>query len=283
MSVDKNGPLLSVVIPVRNGMPYIREAIASVLEQLTDEMELIVRDNRSTDGTSEYLAAIDEPRVRVISAESPGSVGTSWSATCALARGTYTKLLCADDTILPGGLARQLSGALAHPDAVLVASRRRIIDETGRVVMPRHGLSRLTGQRSGRAATARAIASGGNPFGEPSSVLFRTDALRSGLPFSEDALYLVDVDMYLRVLRQGEFLGLSSIDATFRLSSTSWSYEIGRAQLRQYRAWRDGLITRREIVVSRRAKVVSDTASVLRFAARRAVAGASGLAGKFRR
>ena len=52
---------LSIVVPVRNGMPYLPDAIGSALADLPDEAELIVRDNGSTDGTAEWLAHLRDP------------------------------------------------------------------------------------------------------------------------------------------------------------------------------------------------------------------------------
>ena len=47
--------MLSVVIPVKNGMPYIKIAIESVLSAKIENMEIVVSDDNSTDGTSDYL------------------------------------------------------------------------------------------------------------------------------------------------------------------------------------------------------------------------------------
>lgn len=265
-------PLLSVVIPVYNGMPYLRDTVESVLPQLTTDMELIVRDNGSTDGTAAYLASLADPRIRVEHCTETVSAGQNWSAVCRLATGTFTKVLCADDTVLPGGLERQLEAARAQPDVALVASRRQIIDEGGRVIMRGHGLPGLTGTRDGAAATKTAIMKGNNPFGEPSSTLFRTDALIQELPFTEEYPYLTDLDMYIKVLRHGSFVGLATVDATFRLSATSWSNSIGASQLGQFRAWVATLLDQGELSLTRPERAALRVRVTAMFAARRVVA-----------
>jgi glycosyltransferase involved in cell wall biosynthesis len=265
----KGNPLLSVVIPVYNGMPYLRDTVESVLPQLTPDMELIVRNNGSSDGTAAYLESLSDSRIRVIHCTETVSAGENWSAVCRLATGSFTKVLCADDTVLPGGLDRQLKAAFEHPDAALVASRRRVIDETGRVIIRRHGLPGLTGTRNGAAATKDAIMKGNNPFGEPSSTLFRTDALLLELPFTEEFPYLTDLDMYVKVLRHGSFVGLDTVDATFRLSSTSWSSSIGASQLGQFRAWVAKLLEHGELSLTRQERALLRVRVTAMFAARR--------------
>jgi GT2 family glycosyltransferase len=252
-------------------MPYLPETIESILPQLTDEMEVVVRDNFSTDETLTYLRTITDPRVRIVEGGEPLSAGGNWSAVSALATGVYTKLLCADDTVLPGGLDRQLAAARRHPDAVLIASRRRIIDEKGATVLRHHGLRGLIGERTGVAALTTAVQSGGNPFGEPSSVVFRTAELQQSLPFTEKFPYLTDLDMYAKVLSRGSFVGIATVDASFRISSTSWSAAVGNSQAAEYRAWLNDLATRSVVTLSPAQRVVASAAIAARFLARRVV------------
>jgi glycosyltransferase involved in cell wall biosynthesis len=252
-------------------MPYLEQAMTSALDQLTPEMEVIVRDNCSTDGTVAFLTSLDDPRIRVAHAPTPVSAGENWTAVCTLATGTYTKVLCADDTLLPGGLSRQLDAAIHHPGAVLVASRRQVIDDRGTVVICRHGLSRLIGEFNGDEAMTTAVLAGHNPIGEPSSVLFRTDALLASLPFTEDFPYLTDLDMYVKVLHHGSFVGLATLDATFRLSSGSWSQSIARSQYREYRGWLSSLISRGTITLPRRKRAALEWRILMRFLGRRMV------------
>lgn len=233
---------LSIVVPVRNGMPYLPDAIGSALAELPDDAELIVRDNRSTDGTAEWLATLQDPRVRVITGTEDLTAGENWTAVAQEATGEFVKLLCADDFVTPGGVGRQLAAA-RESGAVMVASRRRVVDGDDRVVMASHGLGGLIGVRGGQDALAHSVSSGTNAFGEPSAVLIRRDALVASLPFTRDFPYLTDLDLYARVLARGTFVGLPTVDAGFRISATSWSSSVGNAQLREFQSWVDTRIT----------------------------------------
>jgi glycosyltransferase involved in cell wall biosynthesis len=231
-------PLVSVVIPVHNGMPFIKQALSSVLSETDVPLEVIVRENGSDDETLNWLRSISDERVRVVASPELVSAAENWTASCELARGEYIKLVCADDFICEGGLRRQYEAALEHPDAVLIASPRKVVTETGVTVLRRHGLRGIHGTHPGEWILQKVARSGGNPFGEAASVLFRSDALKQSLPFSSEFPYVTDLEMYVRVLHLGRFHGLRSIDAGFRLNNSSWSTEIGGRQLEQYRNWR---------------------------------------------
>ncbi len=58
-------PAISIITPVWNGLPYIKECVESVLAQDFQDWEMIVGDNASEDGTSEYLRTLNDPRIKV--------------------------------------------------------------------------------------------------------------------------------------------------------------------------------------------------------------------------
>ena len=57
---------VSVLMTVRNGRPYIKDAIASVMNQTLREFELIVVDNGSTDGSLETVRTFSDPRIKIL-------------------------------------------------------------------------------------------------------------------------------------------------------------------------------------------------------------------------
>jgi glycosyltransferase involved in cell wall biosynthesis len=243
-------PTVAVVIPVRNGMPYIEEALESVLAA-TGVDEVVVRENGSTDGTAEWLRErAERGDFRLLVADHPGSAAENWTAVVEAATTDYVKLLCADDYLLPGGIERQIAAATATPDAVLIASRRRVVDESDRTVVASHGIGGVAGHHDGADVARRAALGGRNPFGEPSAVLFRRDALVASLPFDDTHPYVIDLDMYVRVLARGAFVGLRTVDAAFRVSTTSWSAAIGSNQARQFDDWVAHLVATGRLVAA---------------------------------
>jgi glycosyltransferase involved in cell wall biosynthesis len=99
-------PIVSVVIPVRNGREYIHEAIESVCEQDCSELELIIVDDGSNDFDYASLAGIDS-RIRVLRLEGQG-VSAARNHGMAASKGQYIAFLDADDAWYPGKLRAQI-------------------------------------------------------------------------------------------------------------------------------------------------------------------------------
>ncbi len=53
----------SICLPVRNGMPYVKDCVQHILQQTCGDFELLILDNQSTDGTAEWLRSLTDPRI----------------------------------------------------------------------------------------------------------------------------------------------------------------------------------------------------------------------------
>ena len=128
-------PKVSLCIPVYNGARFLAETMRSALAQDYADFELVVSDNASTDETPQVVAGFDDPRIVYSRSErNLGPVG-NFNRCLELARGRYTKILCADDLLYPTCLSRQV--AILEEDAgqaiSLVSCARDIIDADSRV------------------------------------------------------------------------------------------------------------------------------------------------------
>lgn len=99
-------PTVSCIIPVHNGAGFIAQAIESVLSQQGAELEVIVIDDGSTDGSGDVAAGFAGVAVH---RRPQGGVASARNAGLALATGDYIAFLDADDLWLPGKLAAQLA------------------------------------------------------------------------------------------------------------------------------------------------------------------------------
>jgi hypothetical protein len=129
-------PLVSVVIVTYNAEQYLPRAVYSVLGQEGVSLELIVVDNASTDGTRDFLATVQDPRLRVIANSSNGG---PQAANLALphVRGRYVARLDADDIALPLRMAKQTAYLEAHPELGGCGSAYQTLeepDEAGTVI-----------------------------------------------------------------------------------------------------------------------------------------------------
>jgi glycosyltransferase involved in cell wall biosynthesis len=126
-------PTISVVMPVHNGERFLREAVVSILTQTFTDLELIVVDDGSTDGTPvilEELATAD-PRLIVIRFDVNRGVSEAANEGCRRARGSFIARMDADDVSLPERLEKELAFLEANPDVAVVGSWVRRIDEHG--------------------------------------------------------------------------------------------------------------------------------------------------------
>ena len=128
-------PSVSVVMPVRNAMPYLRSAIESVLAQSFRDFELVIGDDCSADGSLDCASSLAQcdPRIRVVQSRVRlGPVGSS-NFVANEARAPLVARMDADDISHPRRLERELKALAAHPRAVLVGALFDVIDGAGRV------------------------------------------------------------------------------------------------------------------------------------------------------
>jgi glycosyltransferase involved in cell wall biosynthesis len=106
-------PLITVAIPTFNRIDLLKRALASVLAQSYKNIDIIVSDNASTDGTREYLRSIDDGRVKILFNEQNLGMVPNWDCCLACASGDYFLLMSDDDALSdPDALEKLASGFL---------------------------------------------------------------------------------------------------------------------------------------------------------------------------
>jgi glycosyltransferase involved in cell wall biosynthesis len=146
---------VSVLIPTRNRLPYLRESVDSARGQRGVEVEIVVSDDGSTDGTLAYLsgvAAIDE-RVRVVTDNPTPGIFQNVEHLIRNSSGEAYTILGDDDLLDPDFCALLVEPLEADPSAVLAFCGHRVIDANGSV-LPR------TTERDARRYGWRALAPG---------------------------------------------------------------------------------------------------------------------------
>jgi hypothetical protein len=128
-------PLVSVVIPAFNAAATIAESLRSALAQTWRELELIVVDDGSSDGTAAVAeaAAAADPRVVILRRPRSGGPSAARNAGIARASGSFVAPLDADDLWHPEKIERQMAAALGPARPALVYTFCRRIDGGGRI------------------------------------------------------------------------------------------------------------------------------------------------------
>lgn len=228
-------PLVTIGIPAYNSARFVRQAVESALGQTYPEIEVLVVDDASEDGTLDALEGIDDPRLRVLA--NPRNLGFADNHNRVLreARGEYVKLLHCDDLIVTSAIETQVAAILANPGVVLVTSSRAIIDDEGVPVM-RRGPSWPEGVVAGAEALRRIVREGANVVGEPSAGLFRTrDGLEAG-GYSAEFRYAVDLEFWTRLLARGDLYYIPRSLAAYRLRAGQVSGEFASAEVAEMSA-----------------------------------------------
>jgi glycosyltransferase involved in cell wall biosynthesis len=129
----ETAPLVSVLLAVSNGEPYVRTALESVLRQSVADLELLVVDDGSTDATPAILAQIEDDRLRVLRHDDRRGLAASLNRALDEARGRYVARLDADDVALPRRLERQLHRLRSRPPVALAGTAVFELRDAGRV------------------------------------------------------------------------------------------------------------------------------------------------------
>lgn len=112
-------PEVTVVIPTRNRWAWLNDALSSVFGQRAVDLEVVVVDEASGDETPERLAAMEDPRLRVVRNEQPLGVAGARNRGIEVARGAWVAFLDDDDLWSPDKLRMQLDAA-ARANATFV-------------------------------------------------------------------------------------------------------------------------------------------------------------------
>lgn len=233
-------PLVSIVVPVFNGMPHLVALTESVFSQTYRNLEIIFTEGGGSDASLEYLASITDSRIRIVQMPQGTSAAENWTAATMEARGKFTKLICQDDLIAPDAISKQVDDLLRHPEAVMALAKRDIVDAKGDVLYASRGLAGLPKGRptiSGDILIRTCYVQGTNVIGEPLAVLFRTPAVQQAMPWDDSNPLMLDLSTYQNVALQGDVAIRHESVGSFRVSTSSWSTRIARQQLAQTRHW----------------------------------------------
>lgn len=200
---------MSVFLPVYNGEPYLGAAIDSVLRQTLRDLELVIVENGSSDGSlaTARRAAAADPRVRIVAHPRPLGVVGAGNAGVAAATAPLVARQDQDDLSHPCRLERQIAALEHDPGAVAAGTLCDGIDETGRRIRPRDRW---------RLVTRSPLP----PFPH-GSLCVRRDVFQRVGGYREGTYRWEDVDLLLRLEREGRVLVLPEALYRYRYHARS--------------------------------------------------------------
>ena len=197
-------PLVSIVIPAFNEQENLSECMESVLAQTYANWDCTIVNNCSTDETlaiaQKYVAR--DPRIRAITNDTflPALANLNKAFRQIAPTSTYSKMLLADDWMFPECLERMVAAMVEHPSVGIVGAyglQGRWVIWMG-VPYPSHVIS-------GREICRQRLLGGPYVFGSPTSVLFRSDLVRSHDPFYNESNIQADSEACFEVLKECDF------------------------------------------------------------------------------
>ncbi|MCE2470633.1 MAG: glycosyltransferase family 2 protein [Anaerolineae bacterium] len=196
-------PLVSVVMPVYNGGKYLGEAIESILSQTLSDLELVIVDDCSTDGSAaiarEYTNR--DERVRLIQHDRNQGEASTRNSGIAASRGEFIAAMDCDDVSLPRRLEKQVGFLQSHPNIGLVGTFLQTASAD------------LTGRQSHEYPLQHAfivlywILSGGTTCAGP-AFMARRDILMSVGGYEESRRIVDDKELFSRLYGKTRFANL---------------------------------------------------------------------------
>jgi len=202
-------PLISVVMPVHNALPFLSESIRSILAQTLTDFEFVILDDASTDGSLELLREWSRRDQRIQIHESKTRLGLSGSSNAVVlkTRAPIVARMDADDIAHPDRLRKQWDVIASCPDVAVVGTLCNGIDATGREVRPRDRW-RLV-RRSNYI-----------PFPH-GSAMFRREAFDQVGGYDEKSVRGEDQDLFSKMATCGRVLTLPDVLYSYRYHSSN--------------------------------------------------------------
>lgn len=204
-------PLISVLVPVYNGMPYLPETVESIRAQTLDDFEVIALDDGSTDASAQYLSSVHDDRLR-IERLARGGLSTALNHGLKIARAPIIARIDADDVALPDRFRLQFDYLGAHPDCVALGCQSQHVNEKGEAI------------GEGRYPTSplaiRWEALFRSPILHPGSMYRREEVLAVG-GYRQEFDVAEDYDLWTRLLGRGTLGNLPQQLLRYRVHARS--------------------------------------------------------------
>ena len=218
-------PLVSVCISAYNVEAFVAEAIQSILAQSYAELEVIVVDNGSDDGTFDALRALDDERLRTF--RLPENIGgyQAMNLVAEQARGDFVAIYHSDDVYEPTIIEEEVDYLVSHPDAGGVFAMCDFIDEAGERIGALDLIPELRGHDYvGYDEAFRTMLQHGNVMFVCPSFMIRRSALSEVGPFDAERWDIAsDQEMWLRLTRRYPVGILERRLLRYRRTSQQWT------------------------------------------------------------
>jgi glycosyltransferase involved in cell wall biosynthesis len=205
MKSKRTHPLVSIITPSRNQAPFLEATIQSVLGQDYPEIEYLVIDGDSIDGSLDIIKRYQKRLAYWVSEPDLGQTDAI-NKGFAHAKGEIFAWLNSDDLLLPGAISKAVEYLISHPATGMVYGDADFIDETGRVI----------GRFPARQTDYQRLRQGYVHIPQQSA-FFRASLWKQVGPLDPSFYFAMDYDLWVRIARQACIDYVPETWACFRL------------------------------------------------------------------
>jgi glycosyltransferase involved in cell wall biosynthesis len=198
-------PLVSIITPSFNQASFLEETIQSVLAQEYRNIEYIIVDGGSTDGSLEIIQRYADRLAGWVSEPDRGQTDAI-NKGFALAKGEFLAWINSDDTYLPQAVSEASAYLQTHPEVGMVYGDANLIDETGQVI----------GKFPARQTDYKRLRQGYVHIPQQAS-FFRSSLWRQVGPLDPSFYFAMDYDLWVRLARFAPLHYHPRLWANFRL------------------------------------------------------------------
>ena len=223
---------VSVVMPVYNAAPFLKQALDSILAQTYRDFEVIVINDGSTDDSEAIIKRYTDPRIRYFHQPNAG-VAATLNRGLSLATGKYIWRHDADDISLPEKLEKEIRFLESHPDYALCAVQVAFMTENGR---PAWSFRQPANDYFGGEGFIQVERKHFSPYSPIThgTVLMRTTVAQQLNGYRNEFITGEDVDLWLRLIQRhkaavlGECLSLHRLNKNSATRKHGWKNEYFR-------------------------------------------------------
>lgn len=203
-------PQVSIIMPVYNTAPFLREAMDSMLSQTFSDFELIVLNDCSPDNAEEVLNTYNDPRIVRYKGEKNVGLSNVLNIGIEMARGKYIARMDSDDISLPNRLQVQVDYLEAHPEIDLVSAGMQLFGDKDEIWVREQDFEEM-----------KICALLYSPVLHASSVWRKDSFERNGLRFRQEMVPSEDYDLWTRALVKGlRLVNLPEVLYQYRIHGT---------------------------------------------------------------
>lgn len=207
-------------MPVYNGLPYLSDAINSILSQTLDDFEFICIDDGSTDGSTEVISGVQDPRWRWVRNKKRGGLSKALNRGLRMARAAYWARMDADDISLPRRLESQTSFLDANPNVSMVGTWAQTLG------LPKEQVWKLPA----KTEEIHAEMLFNSALVHSTVMLRRKDFLSKGLRYDPAIERAQDYDLWERAARHLRFANVQKVLLHYRIHASQVGHTFGAQQ-----------------------------------------------------